>query len=61
MFGPLESAGTTRRVVFENLEHDFPRTFTFELAAPDNLVIALAGPGRDGQPRTLRFNLRRQP
>ena len=49
-----------RRVVFENLQHDFPKRFTFALVAPDNLVITLSGPGKDGKERELVYDLRRK-
>ncbi len=49
------------RAVFENKEHDFPQTFVFALAAPDQLIITLAGPGKDGNIRRLQFDLRRVP
>ncbi len=50
---------TARRAVFENKEHDFPQTFNFELAAPDNLVITLSGPDKDGATKEIVYDLRR--
>ena len=41
---PLVSIATdTPRVVFENLAHDFPQRFVYELVAPDHLRISLTG------------------
>lgn len=48
-----------KRAVFENKEHDFPQTFTFEQPAPDRLVITLSGPGKSGQRKDIIYDLRR--
>jgi len=47
-----------KRATFENPAHDFPRTFTYELLAPDRLRITLAGDMK-GQPATEVFDLQR--
>ena len=51
---------TAKRARFENLEHDFPKTFTYELVATDRLRITLTG-DQKGQPFTETFDLRRVP
>jgi hypothetical protein len=58
-FPLLAYDAAARRVTFENKEHDFPQTFTFHLAGPDNLVIRLGGPGRDGATREIVYDLKR--
>jgi hypothetical protein len=58
---PLVSLdAAAKRVRFENPEHDFPKSFTYELVAPDHLRITLAG-DRQGRPFTETFDLRRSP
>ena len=58
---PLVSLdATAQRARFENLSHDFPKTFTYELVAPDRLRITLTG-DQKGQPFTETFDLRRRP
>jgi hypothetical protein len=58
---PLVSLDTTaQRARFENLAHDFPKTFTYELVAPDRLRITLTG-DQKGKPYTETFDLRRSP
>lgn len=49
-----------RSIVFENVQHDFPKRFTFALVAPDNLIITLSGPGKEGKDRALVYDLRRK-
>ena len=48
-----------KRAVFENKEHDYPQTFTFEQPAPDRLVITLSGPGKNGQRKDIAYDLKR--
>lgn len=56
-----EAGSGGARAVFENKEHDFPQTFVFALASPEQLIITLAGPAKDGSTRRLQFDLRRVP
>ncbi len=35
--------GAAKRATFENRAHDFPKSFTYELTAPDRLRITLTG------------------
>lgn len=49
---------TAQRAVFENREHDFPKTFTYELTAPDRLRITLTGEQK-GQPAREIYELTR--
>lgn len=58
-FPLLHYDGTARRAVFENKEHDYPQTFTFEQPSPDSLVITLSGPGRNGQKKDIVYALKR--
>jgi hypothetical protein len=48
-----------RRAAFENREHDFPQTFVFERPSPNELVITLRGPRKDGSTKEMRFELKR--
>lgn len=57
-FPLLAYEATKQRVVFENLEHDFPKRFTFERKEPDRLVITLSGTSKEGQPREIVYDLR---
>lgn len=45
-----------KKAVFENKDHDFPTSITYELAAPDNLTILVAGPA-EGEQKLLKVNL----
>jgi hypothetical protein len=58
-FPLLAYDAAAKRAVFENKAHDYPQSFTFHLAAPDNLVITLSGPGKDGKPHDIRYDLKR--
>ncbi len=49
-----------KRATFENKEHDFPKTFVYELVAPDRLRVTLTGEMK-GQPATETYDLRRSP
>ena len=49
---------SAKRATFENKAHDFPKSFTYELVAPDRLRITLAGDMK-GQPATEVFDLQR--
>lgn len=44
---------------FENPAHDFPRIVEYRLEAGGNLVASIAGPGSDGQIRTIPFHLKK--
>ena len=48
-----------RRAVFENREHDFPQVFIYEQPTLDVLRITLEGPGKDGNPKRIVFEMRR--
>jgi hypothetical protein len=58
-FPLLTYDAAAKRAVFENKEHDYPQTFTFEQPAPDRLVITLSGPGRNGQKKDIVYDLKR--
>jgi hypothetical protein len=60
-FPLLTYDAAAKRAVFENKEHDYPQTFTFEQPAPDRLVITLSGPGRNGQRKDIVYDLKRAP
>jgi len=47
-----------KKAAFENNEHDFPTSLTYELTAPDILTILVAGPAEGGQ-KALKVNLTR--
>ncbi|MDP1580611.1 MAG: DUF6265 family protein [Candidatus Didemnitutus sp.] len=47
------------RVVFENQEHDFPQTFSFQRRDAATLVITLQGPGKNGALREITYTLAR--
>lgn len=49
-----------KRATFENREHDFPKTFVYELVGPDRLRLTLSGEMK-GQPATEVYDLRRSP
>ena len=48
----------SRKAIFSNPDHDFPRKLTYEIRAEDNLVIVLEGDG-GGQPLVLTLDLNR--
>ena len=50
---------TARKVTFENLTHDFPKTFVYHRAADDRLVITLTGL-ENGKTRTEVYDLKRK-
>ena len=58
MFPLVKLETAANRAVFENQAHDFPKTFAYELTAPDRLRITLAGE-RKGRPATEVFDLTR--
>lgn len=60
-FPLLTYDAAAKRAVFENKEHDYPQTFTFEQPAPDRLVITLSGPGRNRQRKDIVYDLKRAP
>ncbi len=45
-------------VIFENPEHDFPRTIGYQLNRPDSLLAFVEGPS-GGQTRRIEFQYRR--
>lgn len=47
-----------KRTTFENKANSFPKTFTYELTAPDRLRITLTGEMK-GQPMTETYDLQR--
>lgn len=47
-----------KKAVFENKEHDFPTSLTYELRAPDNLTIVVAGP-QGGREASFALDLKR--
>ena len=47
-----------QRATFENLQHDFPKKFVYELVAADHLRITLTG-DQKGQPATEVYDLQR--
>ena len=49
---------TAMRATFENVKHDFPKKFVYELVAPDHLRITLTGDMK-GQPATEVYDLQR--
>ena len=58
-FNMLEMKGT--RVVFENLQNDFPQKIVYEYRAPDQLDAHIEGkdPG-SGQQTSINFPMRRK-
>jgi hypothetical protein len=50
----------SRRVVFENLGHDFPTRISYQRVAKDRLTILVSGPGEDGNEQVLTYALRRK-
>jgi hypothetical protein len=57
-FPLVQLEATAKRATFENPEHAFPRTFTYELVAPDHLRITLAGEMK-GKPANETYDLQR--
>jgi len=49
-----------RRVVFENLAHDFPTRLSYQRVANDRLTILVSGPGEDGNEQVLTYSLKRK-
>jgi Domain of unknown function (DUF6265) len=49
-----------RRVVFENLAHDFPTRLSYQRVADNRLTILVSGPGEDGNEQVLTYSLRRK-
>jgi hypothetical protein len=49
-----------RRVVFENLAHDFPTRLSYQRVADNKLTILVSGPGEDGQEQVLTYSLTRK-
>lgn len=60
VFPLVKLDAAAKRVIFENKEHDFPKSFTYEIVAPDRLRITLQGE-RKGQPSTEVLDLQRVP
>lgn len=51
---------STKRAVFENPDHDFPKKFVYELVGPDHLRITLSGVLK-GKPAEEIYDLKRTP
>ena len=49
-----------RRVVFENLGHDFPTRLSYQRVANNKLTILVSGPGEDGNEQVLTYSLTRK-
>jgi hypothetical protein len=49
-----------RRVVFENLAHDFPTRLSYQRVANNKLTILVSGPGEDGNEQVLTYSLTRK-
>lgn len=50
----------SRRVVFENLGHDFPTRISYQRVADNKLTILVSGPGEDGKEQVLTYSLQRK-
>ena len=50
----------SRRVVFENLAHDFPTRLSYQRVADNKLTILVSGPGEDGKEQVLTYSLTRK-
>lgn len=59
-FPVAEYDSRKRRVVFENLGHDFPTRISYQRVAKDRLTILVSGPGEDGNEQVLTYALRRK-
>jgi hypothetical protein len=59
-FPVAEYDSKSRRVVFENLGHDFPTRISYQRVAKDRLTILVSGPGEDGNEQVLTYALRRK-
>ena len=57
-FPLVKFEAAAKRATFEHKEHDFPKTFVYELVAPDRLRITLTG-DQKGQPATEVYDLQR--
>jgi Domain of unknown function (DUF6265) len=57
-FPLVQFDAAAKRATFENKEHDFPKSFVYELAASDHLRITLTGEMK-GQPAKEVYDLRR--
>lgn len=55
-FGPAEVAAD--RIVWENLEHDFPQRIIYHRVAPDSLVVRVEGGEGDGA-RSMEWRMAR--
>ncbi len=58
LFPLVKFDAAAKRATFENKEHDFPKTFVYELTTPDHLRIALTGDIK-GQTTTETYDLKR--
>jgi len=58
VFPLVKFDATAKRATFANKEHDFPKTFTYELAGPDHLRITLTGDIK-GKTSTEVYDLQR--
>ena len=57
VFPLVKFEGAVNRATFENLKHDFPKTFVYELVTPDHLRITLSG-DQKGKPATEVYDLK---
>ena len=57
-FPLVKFEAAAKHATFENKEHDFPKTFVYELVAPDHLRITLTG-DQKGQPAQEVYDLKR--
>jgi len=55
-FSPASS--TENRIVWENLDHDFPQRIIYERTGPDHLVVRIEG-GQGAQARAMTWRMRR--
>lgn len=58
VFPLVKFDAAAKRATFENKEHDFPKTFVYELTGPDHLRITLTGDIK-GQTSTEVYDLKR--
>jgi hypothetical protein len=49
-----------KRVVFENLAHDFPTRISYQRTSGNRLTILVSGPGEDGKEQVLTYDLQRK-
>jgi hypothetical protein len=57
-FALVQFDAAAQRATFENKEHDFPKSFLYEIVSSDRLRITLSGEVK-GKPMTETYDLRR--